>query len=83
LSVLIWLRVSGGRPASHAGGFVFATLNAGVRGTFRPGKSCASRGAGVAGAWGAKVAISRRNGSPACVASLMNPTPLLAITSVR
>ena len=49
----------------------------------QPGKSFASRGAGVAGGCGAKVASSIMNGLWASAERLMKSTALPAITSVR
>ena len=75
--------VNGVRPASHGGALVGNVLNAGPRGAVRPGKSPASRGAGVYGACGAKVATSSRNGFFAAAELAMNVEPLPANTSVR
>ena len=75
--------LSGVRLASQGGASVGRVSNAGPRGAVRPGKSLASRGAGVYGAWGAKVASSSANGRFAAAAWLMNAEPLAASTSVR
>ena len=82
-SCLILKRPSGGCPSSQDGGFVLAVLNAGDRAAITPRKSRRSRGAGVYGACGAKVASSSMNGWPAAADRRMNATPFFAMTSVR
>ena len=58
----ICLGPSGLRLPSQAGGSALFASNEGSRGALRPGKSQALRGAGVYGAWGAKVATSTAKG---------------------